>query len=396
MTKPRILIIGAGLGGLTAGISLAQRGFVVNVFEAAAELGEVGAGLTVSRSAQAVFADIGLLDRVRETCSVTSRMAFLHYRTGRMLAGAVDDSDGRWTPDKPEGGIHIHRADLHALLVARFTEVAPDCLHLGKRLVDVVDTNQTVTATFADGTRAQADLLIGADGIRSAVREKLCGEGNPRFTGQLAYRFMVDGDKAAPFLREAGRAAVFLGPGRVFNRYTLRGGATVNCVAITQSDQWTGEGWSTPAEIGEMLALYEGWHPDVTALMALASPQHLIKWALFGRASLPVWRQGNVSLLGDAAHPMLPFLGLGAAMAIEDAMVLARALEAAPGTAGLDIYETTRRGRVERIAELSRIQGEISQASDPDHYEPKSAPAQDKSIQEYDPVTTPLALENAA
>ncbi|WP_336952838.1 FAD-dependent monooxygenase [Sphingobium aromaticivastans] len=397
MNKPHILIAGAGLGGLTAGIALAQRGFSVDIFEAAAELREVGAGLTVSRSAQAVFAELGLLDRVRETASLTKKMAFLHYIDGRMLAGAVDDSDGRWTPEKGEGGIHIHRADMHALLAARFEELAPGRLHLGKRLIDFRDVTGPVEMHFADGSSAQGDMLIGADGIRSAVRQKLWGGGTPRFTGQVAYRFMMPGDIAAPFLRDAGRAAVFQGPGRVFNRYTLRRGAIVNCVGITQADGWDDDGsWSTPANVDEMLALYNGWHPDVTGLMALAPPQHLIKWALFDRPSLPGWLRGRTTLLGDAAHPMLPFLGLGAAMAIEDAMVLARALGAHPDIDGLALYEDVRRPRVEKIAELSRIQGELSQQRDPAEYDPKTAPAQDPGIQDYDPVTIPLAVEQAA
>ena len=125
MSWPRILIVGAGLGGLAAGIALAQRGFAVDIFEQASALGEVGAGLTVSRSAQSVLADLGLLDRVRATATVTRRMAFLHYRSGRLLAGGIDHDAGRWTPDAPPGGIHIHRADMHALLAARFAELAP-------------------------------------------------------------------------------------------------------------------------------------------------------------------------------------------------------------------------------------------------------------------------------
>jgi len=392
-SKPHILIAGAGLGGLTAAIALALRGFRVDVFEQAPVLGEVGAGLTVSRSAQAVFAELGLLGKVRETASITSRMAFLHYTSGRLLAGAVDDGDGVWNPDKPEGGIHIHRADMHALLAARFAELAPGHLHLGRKLVDFTDASGPVQVRFADGSTLEGDYLVGADGVRSAVREKLWGEGAPRFTGQVAYRFMVPGETAAPFLREAGRAAVFLGPGRVFNRYTLRGGAVVNCVGITRSESWTGEGWSTPARVDEMLALYEGWHPDVVGLMAKAPSAHLIKWVLFDRPQLSDWRRARTTLLGDAAHPMLPFLGLGAAMAIEDGMVLARALELSPDGDGLNLYESLRQPRTRRIAELSRIQGEISQARDPDDYDPAAAPAQDKSIQDYDPVTTPLTPE---
>ncbi len=392
--KGNILIVGAGLGGLAAGIALVQRGFKVDIYEQAPMLIEVGAGLTVSQSAQRVIADLGILDQVRATASLTNRMAFLHCYGGHLLAGATDHTDGGWSAEKPDGGIHIHRADLHGMLATRFTELAPDRLHLGKRLVEFNETNRTVHIRFADRSEAEGEMLIGSDGTRSVVRSILWGDDAPRFTGQVAYRFMLSGDIAQPFLHEGGRAAVFLGPGRVFNRYTLRRGALVNCVGITQSDHWRGEGWSTPADVSEMLALYEGWHPDVTGLMAVAPPEHLIKWALFDRPLLPCWRQGCTTLLGDAAHPMLPFLGLGAAMAIEDAMILARSLADSPDLEGLDLYESLRRPRVERIAELSRIQGEISQARIPDRYDPASAPAQDSGIQDYDPVTLELSSAN--
>jgi salicylate hydroxylase len=375
VTAPKVLIVGAGLGGLTAAIALAQRGFPVAVYEQAKVLAEVGAGLTVSQSAQAALAAIGLMDEVSRIASRTPRMAFLHYSDGRLLAGAHDWTDGRGQPDSPPGGLHIHRADVHAMLVAKLAQIAPDALHLGHSLVGV---EADATAIFASGARASADLLIGADGA-------------PRFTGQTAYRFMLDRAQAGPHLDAAGRAAVYQGPGAVFNRYTLRGGELLNCVGIIQTESWTGDGWSTPATPQEMLDLYRGWHPDVLGLMASAPPERLIKWGLFDRPPLARWGRGPVSLLGDAAHPMLPFLGLGAALAIEDGLVLARALEAEPGPAGLRRYEASRILRATRIAELSRIQGQASQGRDPDRYDAQAAPAHDSAIQTYDPVTAPLA-----
>jgi salicylate hydroxylase len=391
VTRPRIVIIGAGLGGLTAGIALALRGFQVSVHEQALVLQEVGAGLTVSQSAQAALQSIGLMEPVQRIASRTPRMAFLHYRDGRLLAGAHDHTDGRWTNGSPPGGLHIHRADLHALLVARFNELAPGALKLGQRLVGLDEQGDTAVATFEDGAKATGGLLIGADGVRSAVRRALWGDGDPRFTGQVAYRFMLDRSQAGSHLEEAGRAAVFQGPGAVFNRYTLRGGDLVNCVGIVRTDEWTGDGWSTPATRQEMLDRYAGWHSDVTGLMAAAPADRLIKWGLFDRPPLDRWGHGAVTLLGDAAHPMLPFLGLGAALAIEDGLVLARALEIEPGPSGLRRYEAARMPRARRIAELSRLQGEASQSRDPDRYDALSAPAHDPAIQAYDPMTAALA-----
>lgn len=388
MSKPRILIAGAGLGGLTAAIALAQRGFAVTVCEQADALREVGAGLTVSPAAERVLAALGLHDQVRARASYTRNMVFAHYRTGRILSGIPDHGDGT----QPGGGIHIHRAEMHELLAGKLEQVAPGSLQLDHRLVDIAEgaEGEPVVATFANGNRIEADLLVGADGIRSILRARLWGDGTPEFTGQVAFRFMLPAEVAAPYLGELGRAAVYQGPGRVFNRYTLRKGTLVNCVGITQSDAWNIEGWSQPAERAEMLALYHDWHPDVVALMERADERQLIKWGLFARAPLPRWQRGRVTLLGDAAHPMLPFLGLGAAMAIEDGMVLARALEQSPDARGLAVYEANRHVRTGRIADLSRRQGELFQQRDPDAYDPAQAPAHDPSLQDYDPVTVPL------
>jgi len=385
---PSILIVGAGLGGLTAAIALRQRGFAVTVHEQAPQLGEVGAGLTLSRGAQRVYADLGLTEAILPHASITRNMAFLHYRTGALLFGSADHSDGAMTGDAP-GGIHIHRADLHAVLAAAFSKLAPGRIFLNHRLIGINEIGDAVRATFADGSEAQATMVIGADGLRSAVRTLLWGEAVPRFTGQVAYRCLVPRDQAAPFMG-AGRAAVYFGPGRVFNRYTLRRGEAVNCAAIGRTTRWEGEGWSTRAAPEEVAALYDDWHPDVLGLMHAAPRDTLIKWGLFDQAPLPQWRQGRVTLLGDAAHPMLPFLGLGAAMAIEDAMLLARALEADPTAAGLDRYEASRRPRTSQVAELSRLQGELVQARDPDAYDPATAPAHDPSFYDFDPLSAPI------
>jgi salicylate hydroxylase len=387
-TLPRILIVGAGLGGLTAAIALRQRGFLVEVHEQASQLGEVGAGLTLSRGAQRVYAALGLTDALHRHASITRNMAFLHYRTGALLFGAPDHTDGAIHTDEP-GGIHIHRADLHAVLVEAFAQAAPNGMFLNHRLVGLNELNGAVYASFAEGSVVVADIVIGADGLRSAVRTLLWGDRIPQFTGQVAYRCLVPGERAAPFMG-AGRAAVYFGPNRVFNRYCLRGGETVNCAAIGKAESWEGEGWSTPATSEELTALYEGWHSDVIGLMHAAPRDTLIKWGLFDQEPLERWRQGPVSLLGDAAHPMLPFLGLGAAMAIEDALTLARALEADPTVVGLDRYETARRARTTQVAILSRLQGELVQARDPDTYDPSAAPAHDPAFYDFDPVSAPV------
>jgi len=381
--KPDILIIGAGIGGLVTALALQQEGFPVRVFEQAAVLGDIGAGLTLSRGALRVLTALNLQDAVRRIATHTRNMAFLHYRTGAVLAGAFDHTDGSDMPDAP-AALHIHRADLHRLLVEALAERTPGSLHAGHRLTGLEQKGQRITATFANGFMAEGDGLVGADGVRSRVRQIFWGDDSPNFTGQVAYRCLIPGDIAQPCL-SAGRAAVYNGPGQVFNRYTIRRNTLLNCVGIVRTGNWVEEGWSTPATATEMGELYTGWHPDVTRLIALAPAGGLIKWGIFNRPPLAQWRQGHVTLLGDAAHPMLPFLGLGAAMAIEDGIVLARAMARSGSIPeGFDRFQQARRERTELVASLSQKQGELVQAQSPDNYAHDAAPAGNAALYDFD------------
>ena len=363
----RVLVVGAGLGGLVAALALRREGFQVDVYEQTAVLGEVGAGLSLSLGAQDALSEVGVLDAVRSKASVTRHLARLHYKTGQLLSGAVDDSDG--TSADPPGatvptGLQIHRADLHEILLSAVRACGAG-IHLNRRYVHCSEREAGVAAHFSDGSQAVGDVLIGADGLRSEVRAELWGREEPRWTGQVAFRSVLPTRLVAPLLGAGGRAAVYYGPGRTFNRYTLRRGAILNCVGIARTDSWEGEGWTTPASRDELSALYEGWHGDLCELIDRLPDGSLMKWALFDREPLSRWRQGAVTLLGDAAHPMLPFLGLGAAMAIEDGLALARALTRDPGPVGLDAYEELRRPRTTEVMLASRLEGQLVQGRDP-------------------------------
>ena len=263
----------------------------------------------------------------------------------------------------------------------------PQTIALDKRLTDLVQDADGVTATFHDGSTARGDVLLGADGINSTVRELLFGPENPRFTGQVAYRFLVPVKDVEPYLGH-GPSVKYTGLNRQLLRYIVRHGTLVNGVGFLPTDRWTGEGWSTPVPHEELLEQFAGANPDLLELLRRAPIDGTRKWALFDRDPLSQWVDGRVALLGDAAHPMLPFLGLGAAMGIEDAVVLGRIFAAGlPPVEGLRIFEATRKDRANGVLLASRRQGEIDQRGD----KAVQRATDNDHLMRYDPSTAPLA-----
>jgi salicylate hydroxylase len=380
MSNPKFAIIGAGIGGLAAALALLREGADVQVYEQASVLGEVGAGLTLSRGAISCCEHLGLGAALRDVLAPVPHFAFLHYRTGAYLPGPAP-RDGIQGHDA-----HVYRPDLHAILVAAVRAFGADRIALGKRLAGVEASAAGVMARFTDGTSAAADVLVGADGVRSVVRQTVFGEGSPEYTGRIAYRFMLPAEDAGDFASVGGSACLFVGHGQVFNRYLVSNGRLLNCVGLLHGD-WAEEGWNCPAGVEELLAAYEGWHPAVRTLMARAPAGRLIKWGIFARPPRDVWVQGRVVLLGDAAHPMQPFLGLGAAMAIEDGTILGREV-AAQGSidAALAAYVHARVPRTHAVTALSKLQGDLFDTTDPAEFPPPNAPSHDPSIGAFDPL----------
>jgi salicylate hydroxylase len=378
-----VSIIGAGLGGLTAALALMRAGWSVRVFEQAPVLTEVGAGITLSPGAGRGLASLGLEPQLLAASLPIPDIAFLHYRTGELLAGVM--GGGAPVDRGFETPRHIHRADLHAILVEAVLRLDPNAVVSDKRLVKVDHAGERVVARFSDASTAEANILVGADGARSVVRRQLIDDRAPDFAGQIAFRCLIPRDAAEPHMAGAP-AAVSIGAGRIFNRYLIRGGALVNVIGIAQSERWRDEGWNTPATVDEFLAEYAGFHADVLGLITRAPADSLIKWGLFVRPPIATWSSGRAVLLGDAAHPILPFLGLGAALAIEDGVVLARALamtDDAP--AAFAAFERARRDRVESVRTQTIRQGEIIQAGDPDRASLSRSPSQNVDIFAYDP-----------
>jgi salicylate hydroxylase len=381
-------VVGAGLGGLTAALALLRAGRAVRVFEQASVLGEVGAGITLSPGAGRGLASLGVGPALLAASTPIPDIAFVHYATGEPLAGRL-----RSRPPEDLGFAtprHIHRADLHAILLAAVRAIDPDTVVVDRRLARLDADEAGVTAVFADGSVFEAGLLIGADGVRSTVRRRMFDDSSPRFAGQIAFRCLIPREVATPWL-SAGGAAVYVGPSRVFNRYLVRQGALVNVIGIAQCGLWREEGWNTPAVPKEFLEIFADFHPDVRGLIAHAPPASLIKWGLFVRPPLDIWSRGRVALIGDAAHPILPFLGLGAALAIEDGVVLARALARAPEPAqAFAAFQRARAERVETVRQASIRQGEILQTGEPGRPALAASPSQDTALFDYDPCTVPL------
>ncbi len=390
LDRGEIAIVGAGLGGLAAALGLLRDGWRVRVYEQAPVLAEVGGVIPIRTGAGRALSFLGVGAEILAASLPIPDIAFVHHRTGQLLAGSLDRGS---PPDLGfDGARHIHRADLHAILLAGVRALDPQAVVLGKRLTDVEQIGARVVIKFADGDQSQADLLVAADGARSSVRARLFDDAPPRFAGQIAFRCLIPREIAEPFMG-GGNAVVSIGSSRVFNRYLIRGGALVNVIGISKSERWSEEGWNIHAGVDEFLREYEDFHADVRGLIALSPPDTLIKWGLFVRPPIARWSAGRVVLLGDAAHPILPFLGLGAALAIEDGVVLARALKATGDVgAAFEAFQAARIPRVETVRTRTIEQGEIIQAAEPQGLSVTRSPSQDTRLFDYDPTTVALAL----
>ncbi len=363
MKKAHVLIVGAGIGGLTATLALQRAGHKVSVFEIAPQLGEVGAGLTISPNATHALEYVGLGPFMAAHGDKPEAGASVHYQTGDVLYFTQRDSEFR---EKYGAEYYqIHRADMHTALADAVRAADPSAIHLSHAFKSVVQNGDTVTATFANGLSYTGDALIGCDGVRSAVRGVLFGAEAPKFTGQVAFRGLVDADPVREHIVPTPSSSA-MGPGRLFTRYFVRKRKLLNFVGIARTDAWNEEGWSIPATPEEMLTVFGDFNTHTIAIIKSTPAGRLFKWALFDRDPLPQWTKGRVTLLGDAAHPMLPFLGMGAAMGLEDGAVLGRAFEASQTIdEAITRYENARKERTTMVLLNSRKQGLIYQSDDP-------------------------------
>lgn len=329
-----VLVVGGGLGGLTAALAMRQQGLRVTVLERADALGEVGAGIQTAPNAARVLMGLGLLPELERIKTEPQDQVRRRWKDGSVIGLTALGSYVKDTYNAPYW--HYHRADLHQVIHEACIDpeghgpVVEVITSAEVQEVDQTDVARPVVIT-ADGRRFDADVVVGADGIRSAVRDSLGAEDTLVFSGEMAYRVLVPGDAiredpATRWLVDRFQSTIWYGPDRHLVHYMIRGGDLLNIVAIVPADEGIAESWSRPASVDELLEQYRDWDDRVAAMLSKA--EHCSAWAMYHRRRDPVWVDHHVALLGDACHAMLPYQAQGASQAMEDAAVLAEELGA--------------------------------------------------------------------
>jgi salicylate hydroxylase len=323
-----VVIIGAGVGGLTLALLLRQRGIAAEVLEQSAELREAGAAVGLAANATRVLRFLGLGEDLARVSTEPTRLIHRDGRGGRVVAASRDNRWYRETFGAPFYG--LHRMALQRLLAGAF---GPEHLHLGCRVEALEETSAGLRVRCASGTAFAAAVVVGADGVHSVARNWVTGGDEPVYSGTSGFRGLVPAERL-PSLPDPGALQFWMGPGAHLLHYPIQGGSVINFLAVIDGpERWTAPAWMEPAEPGAHLEAFAGWHPAVTEMLA-AVPQSP-RWGLFARRPLARWSRGPVVLLGDAAHAMLPHQGQGANQTIEDAAVLAAELDGADGATGI-------------------------------------------------------------
>ncbi|MCX4760163.1 FAD-dependent monooxygenase [Streptomyces sp. NBC_01275] len=356
---PKIAILGGGIGGLAAAAFLREKGFDSDVYEQAAALTEVGAGLVAAPNAARLLRRLGVLDRfVERAVRMEIGWEFRRWENGAVLS-AENLQDGC----KRLYGEHTYAAHRADLLDALRSAVPEHSVHLGKRCVSVEFEGDQAVLRFEDGDTISPDILIGADGVHSRVRGAVVGPTQARESGICAFRALVPAAKAPEFARRRAQT-LWIGPDRHLVHYPVSGEEYVNLVAFAPAGMSSVESWTATATLEELLDEFAGWDPRLVELIRAADTPG--RWALLDREPLDHWNRGNATLLGDAAHPMFPFFAQGAAQAIEDGAVLALCLAEDPDNpiAALGRYEELRRHRTARLQEVSHGRSHINHLPD--------------------------------
>ena len=350
-----IHIIGGGIAGLTAAIAFRKHGFPVVLFEQSEQFGDVGAGITIGPNASRVLLALGLQQRLEPYIRTPRHAGVLHYKTGDAISYALRGD--RYVSEFGSPFWHIHRADLLKVLVDTLSDDPGAELRTGHQVTGITQSADKVACKFTNGVSENCEVLIASDGIKSTTRETLFPGKPATFTGYVAWRGLVDMERL-PGLEIDPDFALYAGPGRIVGRYALRKRSLMNYVAISTREDWREEGWTVRSEVAEVVSEFGDWCEDVQRIIRATPPDRCFKWALHVREPLETWVEGRVALLGDAAHPMTPFLGLGAGIGIEDAMVLARAFSSSDGwQSALERYQNARVAHAAYAQRASARQG---------------------------------------
>ncbi len=357
--KKHIGIIGAGIGGLTLAALLQKRGFKVSIFEQASKFARVGAGIQQSANAVKVLRDIGLEDHLRSIAFCPQTWNNREWDTGVVKHELSLGS----TFEEKYGAPYflLHRGDLHAAILSKVNQ---DSIYLQKKLLHYQINSEHVQLTFEDGTVYDVDALIGADGIHSKIREQMLGADKPRFTGRVAYRTTFPASLMNGYAIDD--CTKWWGIDRhIVIYYVTPKKDEIYFVTSVPEPEWNNESWSAKGDLGELRTAFKGFHEQVQKVLAACPDVH--KWSLYERDPLPTWCDQKVVLLGDACHPMVPYMAQGAAMAIEDAAILTRVLEEQPNIPeAFQQFETVRKERTSRVQLTSHKNQWMSKPTDSD------------------------------
>jgi salicylate hydroxylase len=346
--QPSVVVVGGGIGGLFAANALIAQGLTVSVYEQAAALGEVGAGVFLTPNSVRQLQRVGLGPSVEKWgARVGSGSHYFRHDGAPIAPVQVTDSSG-WNAT-----FGMHRADFVDFLAAA---LPAGVVHTGHRATSFERIDDVARVSFANGAAAEADIVVAADGIHSELRPYVFPPSRPVFHGSVAYRGVVPHEHIAHW--PADRWLMWLGKGKHFLSFPVRAGKLINYVGFVPADQEMKESWSAPGDPNVLRAEFAGWDPRIESL--LGQVQATFRWALYDREPLPAWTKGRLTLLGDAAHPMLPHLGQGANQSIEDGMALATILARAnrqTAPAALRAYERLRRERVAQVQRGARENG---------------------------------------
>ena len=350
MPEKPIIIIGAGIGGLTAALALLKRDIDVEIYEQSSELREVGAGIQISSNGTRVLYALGLEEALKRVQVLPSKRQIRHWSTGETWNWFDLGQVTRQRYGTPH--VMLHRGDLHTLLADAVRALKPDAIKLGKRCAAISSTADLAEVTFEDGAKVQAAYAIGADGIHSKVRQELFGKDKPEFTGYVAWRGLAPMETLPSHIAQM-LGTNWLGPQGHVLHYPVRRGEIMNFITFVERSDWQVESWVTQGTRDELANDFRGWHEDVhTIIRHIDTPY---KWAMMTRGPMQHWSKGRVTLMGDACHPTLPFLGQGGVMAIEDGYVLAACLAKYFGDPdrALSRYEDIRRERTAAVVRKS-------------------------------------------